>query len=473
MLWGAILIVAVAAGFWLVRPFLNSTTVELNESEATVSIFRDQVEELERDRELGLINDAQLAAARAEIEKRALTAARKLGDGLSVSRRAPVAAGSLFLACALGAVATYLWFGSPSKTDQPLAQRRLEVLNKRAAAGDLKSRIEVLIEKTRENPQSFEDWWMLARSYSATGDHASATDAFRKAAELSGDRPTVLSAYAESMTLANANKVPTAARLIFQQIIQKSPDPRARYYLALAKAQSKNFEGALEDWTALARSSQPDAPWMQLVRRDIVNMARFLKRDVTAYLPDATADEIAKAGGGQIDRANLETRAAVLEKRLAAEPKDHKGWIALARVRVSLSQTNAAEEALSQARGHFAAAPFVRAKIDDAARDLGLDIVGSSPPIKGPSAADVAAANKMSPHDRKQIVEGMVAGLAAKLEEKPDNLEGWVMLVRSYAVIGKPDQARAAYQKAAKQFSGNAEAIARLKSNAEKLLGDK
>lgn len=69
----------------------------------------------------------------------------------------------------------------------------------------------------------------------------------------------MLSAYAEALTLANGNKVPQAARLAFEQILQKTPDPRARYYVALAKAQAQDFEGAIEAWAALAREAHDRA----------------------------------------------------------------------------------------------------------------------------------------------------------------------------------------------------------------------
>jgi cytochrome c-type biogenesis protein CcmH len=42
----------------------------------------------------------------------------------------------------------------------------------------------------------------------------------------------------------------------------------------------------------------------------------------------------------------------------------------------------------------------------------------------------------------------MVAGLAAKLQEHPDDPEGWSRLGRSYTVLGEPDKAVDAYRHA-------------------------
>jgi cytochrome c-type biogenesis protein CcmH len=45
-------------------------------------------------------------------------------------------------------------------------------------------------------------------------------------------------------------------------------------------------------------------------------------------------------------------------------------------------------------------------------------------------------------------VDKMVASLAAKLEQEPDNLQGWAMLARSYKAMRRPEDAKRAYDKA-------------------------
>ncbi|WP_428574347.1 c-type cytochrome biogenesis protein CcmI [Roseibium sp.] len=297
MFWVFAALVVGLCALWLVLPFVRRTGVERDETDAALSIYRDQADEVERDLKAGLISQSESDAAQREIEARVLRAAKHSVGGLSVSRRSPLLAAGLAAVVAAGSVAGYVWLGAAGAADRPLQARKTEVLIQRAQAGDIKSRIQLLVETVDKHPDSFEDWWLLARSYASTGDNASAADAYRRAAELSDNDPGVLSAYAEAMTLANGNKVPQAARILFQQVRAKSNDPRARYYLALSKAQAQDFEGALSDWAQLAADSDPNAPWMALVRRDIVNMARFTKADVSAYLPNASDAELDKAAG--------------------------------------------------------------------------------------------------------------------------------------------------------------------------------
>ncbi len=455
LFWTVLATCALIAGFWIGWPFLRARSVDLTSGDGTISIYRDQIDEVERDHAAGLINTAECDAARAEIERRALHAARTLDQGMAISRRTPLVAGTVVASVVVLAIGGYMWMGAPNAPDLPLAERQQEKLLQMAEAGDITSRINLLIQRTAEDPESFEDWWMLARSYSAVSDHASAADAYRHAAGLAGDRPAVLSAYAEAMTLANGNKVPGAARLIFEQLARDSADPRARYYVALARAQAQDFEGALAGWTALAQASAPDAPWMPLVRRDIVNMARFLQQDVTAYLPDASPTEIAASGGESLLPPT--DQIATLEAQLAEEPKDYKAWIALALARARGGDQDAAAEALAEARQHYTAAPFVLQKITEAEQALGLDLVASE--RRGPDAEDIAAAAEMTQAERDDMIAGMVAGLAARLEEHPTDPDGWVMLIRSYATLGEDNKATEAYRKSQTVFQDNIAAL--------------
>ena len=83
---------------------------------------------------------------------------------------------------------------------------------------------------------------------------------------------------------------------------------------------------------------------------------------------------------------------------------------------------------------------------------------GSAPP--GPTAADVQAAGQMSASDRMAMIEGMVAQLAAKLEADPADGPGWARLIRSYMVLGKATDAKAALAKARSALAGDATALA-------------
>ncbi|MCO4846794.1 MAG: c-type cytochrome biogenesis protein CcmI [Yoonia sp.] len=72
-----------------------------------------------------------------------------------------------------------------------------------------------------------------------------------------------------------------------------------------------------------------------------------------------------------------------------------------------------------------------------------------APALRGPTQEDIAGAAELSTEDRNAFIASMVAQLAARLEQEPDDLDGWLQLARAYVVLGDDAGAAAAYQQAA------------------------
>ena len=81
---------------------------------------------------------------------------------------------------------------------------------------------------------------------------------------------------------------------------------------------------------------------------------------------------------------------------------------------------------------------------------LGIYLVAGTPRALSPQL--------QMPDDAQ--IEAMVNRLAAKLRENPDDVEGWKLLGRSYTVLGRFDQAVAAYAKAAERAPRDSELLA-------------
>ena len=90
--------------------------------------------------------------------------------------------------------------------------------------------------------------------------------------------------------------------------------------------------------------------------------------------------------------------------------------------------------------------------------------------IPGPSSADLQAASRMTPTQQDEMARGMVARLAARLEENPRDAEGWIRLMRARLVLKDPTGARQALTKAKAAFVGDAAQIARF-DDAARTLG--
>ena len=98
--------------------------------------------------------------------------------------------------------------------------------------------------------------------------------------------------------------------------------------------------------------------------------------------------------------------------------------------------------------------PLLRQRIAEAATTLGVDPASLKTSSGMPSPAAVAATAQAtadaSPEERRAMILAMVGNLAARLEQQPDDVEGWARLGRSYMVLKEPQKARDAYGRALK-----------------------
>ena len=86
--------------------------------------------------------------------------------------------------------------------------------------------------------------------------------------------------------------------------------------------------------------------------------------------------------------------------------------------------------------------------------------------LRGPSAQQVAAASQMTPGEQRDMAVGMVAQLEDRLKNEPQNLDGWLMLIRSRMTLGEPDKASKALRDAIAANPDNAD---QLRAQAEQL----
>jgi cytochrome c-type biogenesis protein CcmH len=89
--------------------------------------------------------------------------------------------------------------------------------------------------------------------------------------------------------------------------------------------------------------------------------------------------------------------------------------------------------------------PELQRRVAALADELGVDPADLPPAPRGPTSEQMEAAEGMAPEDRAAMIRDMVAGLAARLEEQPGDIEGWRRLGRSYEVLGEPQKAADAY----------------------------
>jgi len=70
------------------------------------------------------------------------------------------------------------------------------------------------------------------------------------------------------------------------------------------------------------------------------------------------------------------------------------------------------------------------------------------PGVPGPTREQLAAATSIPPSEQREMAESMVARLASRLKTQPGDVDGWIMLMRSYQTLGRAEEARSALGRA-------------------------
>lgn len=223
--------------------------------------------------------------------------------------------------------------------------------------------------------------------------------------------------------------------------------------IATLAERMKQDPSNLEGWTLLARSYVAMGHYAEAVKA--YERVYALSKNDVAYAGDYGEALVLAADGQVVPQAR-----SLFEQVKSHDPSDPRARYFLG---LALEQSGKPRDAVALWRSLEADSPpdaawlsTLREGIKRAAADAGVDpaSIPSAPsaPIasqSGPTADDVNAAQSMSAEERRQMIEGMVARLAARLESEPNDVEGWLRLARSYAVLDQKDQAARALRRAA------------------------
>lgn len=348
---------AVLALLW---PVFRRPTVPPAES-YEVEVYRDQLAEIERDRERGVIGTDEARAGRIEIERRLLRAAGSR-DPAAVETgsgwRVPVVVAALLVPTL--AATLYASLGSPQVPDEPLAQRQDRTAPP-SAQPDVQQMVAGLEARLATRPDDLEGWLMLARSRAVLGNAPGSAEAYRRALGLAADDPRAVGGLGEALTAAAEGIVTPEAKGLFQRLATIEPrDPRAAYYLGWADSQAGDARTALQRWRDLLAATPADAPWRPRVVEAIRGAATSLQLDPDTVLaeipapaaaPQPSAADVAGASAMSPEQ-RLEMIRGMVEKlqaKMDADGGDVEGWLRLAQSREVLGETDRAKATFERA----------------------------------------------------------------------------------------------------------------------------
>lgn len=346
-------------------------------AQSDMAVYKDQLAEIDRDLERGLIAPAEAEAARVEVSRRLLEADAALSreavsSGASMRTRLAAMIGIIAIpAIALG---VYLQLGSPDLPDAPLAAR-MGAPAEKASIDELVARVEAHLERS---PEDGEGWDVIAPVYLRAGRNDDARKAFGNAIRILGSTAT-REAFLGEAILASANGVVTAdAKAAFERALKLEPtQPKALYYLGLALEQDGDTKGAAASWEKLAAAVPADSPMGTFLRGEITRVGGQappapVANDATA---GPTAEDIAAAQSmSQSERGDMiQGMVARLAERLSQSGGSLEDWQKLIRAYVVLGDKDKALAAAADARKALAADAAALKSLEDVIKSLGLE----------------------------------------------------------------------------------------------------
>jgi cytochrome c-type biogenesis protein CcmH len=273
--------------FWLTRPWWEARLrARLGQSLSTdapnvpttpahdalnAAIYREQLADLSRDRDNGLLAQADYQSAHDELNRRLLddvVSARTHSASAagSQSTAAPALTGfsawaakrkraptwfALILLLPLSAASIYLQVGNPAGVLDTTAQARRSM-------DEMESAVASLAKKLAEKPENPEGWAMLARSYGMLGRWDEAIAAFERIGPTLDNNAHLLAAFAETRFRAADNQfTPTVRELIAKALLVEPDNMHARLLAGSEAFQSSRWADAITHWGVLQRQLEP------------------------------------------------------------------------------------------------------------------------------------------------------------------------------------------------------------------------
>jgi cytochrome c-type biogenesis protein CcmH len=374
MLWIIFAVMTAAAVLAVLWPLGRRPSVAHGGSDRLV--YQDQLQEIDRDRDSGMIGAAEAESARVEISRRLLAAADAESQSAvaAPAARRPawhrrIAAITAIVVVPAVALGFYLKLGSPDVPEQS-AFARVETPQGGQSIASLVSQVEAHLAS---NPNDGTGWEVIAPVYLRLGRFDDAVMARRKAIALNGDSAVRESDLGEALVAAANGVVTDEAKQAFQHAVADDQhDSKARYFLGVADEQDGDRQAAAAKWRALLDEGPPDAPWKSFVR---AALARVSGEPIATNSAGPGAGDIAAAENTNDAQRTEMIRGMVqrLADRLHGDGKDVDGWLRLVRAYVVLGDRDKAKGAAGDARRALSDRPDDIKRIDDLVKGLGLE----------------------------------------------------------------------------------------------------
>jgi len=229
----------------LLRPFIfPGKTRSTSRRQMNVSIYREELDKLEAERQSGLMDEQSYALAHAELRQRLFQDTNE-EDDKSFSKSPKITILGILIFVLILSSGLYFVLGDATRVAQknaekPVTQEAVERM------------VTEFAQKMEKDPQNLKGWVMLARSYRILGRNQEAEKAYARAGDFVNSDPQLLADYADVIATNTNGDFSGKPMQLINQALKLDPNNLLALWLSgSASFSTQNYKVAVQTWEKL------------------------------------------------------------------------------------------------------------------------------------------------------------------------------------------------------------------------------
>ncbi|MCB1985912.1 MAG: c-type cytochrome biogenesis protein CcmI, partial [Nitrosomonas sp.] len=269
----------------------NAEEQHVERDAVNVTVYRDQLNELDRDLENDILTQEQYNQSKQELQQRMLIDIPEKEEMTikKTSKLMNVAISTVIvLTLPVAAIYLYLEIGD---TRGLLPQAQLANATQMPQGGssgggapdghdNIASVLDNLIARLNNDPEDIEGWFMLARTYAIMKQYDEAANTYARLNQMIPDNPQILSDYADVLAMSNDGSLIGKPSELIQEALSIEPEyPKALALAGTVEFEKNEFEQAAVYWERLLAVIPADSQLAQSVRESIEDARSLAGKD--------------------------------------------------------------------------------------------------------------------------------------------------------------------------------------------------
>lgn len=280
--WLVAICLTFAALLFVLPPLLRREPAaeDIDHDRHNVTVYQNQLAELEQDLARGVINQEQHDRARTEIERRLLEDVP--GGATAVRAAVPqgggrVAAGMIAIGLPAAALLIYALLGTPEAIEGRVpvadADAAAEGVDHPDTGQQIEAMIEQLMVRLEAEPDNLEGWLMLARSLRFVRRHDQAADAFERALPIMTNNAELLADYADTLAMASGGNLDGKPIELINRALAADPrNIQALWLKGTHEFEKGDYVNALTSWRRIQQIVPPGSEDAQSMANNIAEV---------------------------------------------------------------------------------------------------------------------------------------------------------------------------------------------------------